>query len=268
VKVLCSVLRVSRSGFYAWRTRPESKRAARDRVLGLYVRAAFRQHRGRCGSPRLHRELRAQGEAVSRKRIARLMRSDGLVARRRRRFRVTTDSRHGLRCAPNLVARRFSTGAPNRVWVSDITYLWTEAGWAYLACVLDLGSRRIVGWSLERHLEAKLALDALRAALAHRRPRIHHSDRGVQYASYAYRAELRRHRIQSSMSRKGNCWDNAVMESFFSTLKQEINPLRFDTVEHARREIALYIDYYNTNRRHSALQYLSPLEYELKSAVP
>ncbi len=268
MKVLCSVLRVSRSGFYAWRKRPESKRAARDRVLGLYVRAAFRQHRGRLGSPRLHRELRAQGEAVSRKRIARLMRSHGLVARRRRRFRTTTNSRHGFRCSPNLIGRRFSTGAPNRVWVSDITYLWTEAGWASLACVLDLGSRRIVGFSLDRHLEARLALDALRAALATRRPRVHHSDRGVQYASNVYRAELRRYGIRSSMSRKGDCWDNAVMESFFSTLKQEIDPLRFDSVEHARREIALYIDYYNTTRRHSALQYVSPLEYELRRAVP
>jgi len=265
--VLCAVLRVSRSGFYAWRTRPESQRAQRDRVLRVHLRAAFRRHRGRCGRPRLHRELRAQGERISEKRVARLMRMDGLVARRKRRFRVTTDSRHGLRCSRNLVARRFSTGELNRMWVSDITYLWTDAGWAYLACVLDLGSRRIVGWSLDRHLESSLALSALRQALARRRPRIHHSDRGVQYASAIYRAELSRNHIASSMSRKGNCWDNAVIESFFSTLKQEIVPLRFDDHAHARREIADYVTYYNTVRRHSALQYMSPMEYELQKAV-
>ena len=267
VVVLCRVLRVSRSGFYAWHSRPESKRAARDRVLRVHLRAAFRQHKGRCGSPRLHRDLRAIGERVSRKRIARLMRLDGLMARRPRRFRRTTDSRHGFRCSPNLIRRRFATGAPNRVWVADITYLWTDAGWVYLACVLDLGSRRIVGWSLQTHLATDLALQALRAALVHRRPRIHHSDRGVQYASTGYQAELRQHRIASSMSRKGNCWDNAVMESFFGTLKQELHPLRFDDVEHARREIAEYIAYYNTSRRHSALLYVSPMEYELKRAM-
>jgi len=153
------------------------------------------------------------------------------------------------------------------VWVSDITYLWTNAGWAYLACVLDLGSRRIVGWSLHKHLGAGLALEALRAALAHRRPRTHHSDRGVQYASTAYQVELRRHEVRSSMSRKANCWDNAVMESFFSTLKRELHPLRFEDIHYARREIAEYIAYYNTTRRHSALQYLSPMEYELKLAA-
>jgi transposase InsO family protein len=163
-----------------------------------------------------------------------------------------------------LIRRRFSSGAPNRVWLSDITYLWTNAGWAYLACVLDLGSRRVVGWSLHQHLETSLPLEALRAALARRRPRIHHSDRGVQYASWRYQAELRRHGIRSSMSRRANCWDNAVMESFFSTLKQELQPLRFDDIEHAHREIAEYMAYYNTARRHSALQYLSPIEYELK----
>ena len=221
VAFMCRVLGVAPSGYYAWTARPPSKRSKRDAVLTVHVRAAFTASRRRYGSPRVHAELRATGHLVGRKRVARLMRQDGLRARARRRFVNTTQSKHKHPIAPNVVARKFEVTAPNQVWVSDLTYLRTQTGFVYLAVVLDLFARRVVGWAVSRDLDAGVAVEALRRALALRPApagMIHHSDRGVHYACADYRARLDGHGITPSMSRKGNCWDNAVAESFFSSL--------------------------------------------------
>jgi transposase InsO family protein len=271
---MCRVLTVAPSGFYAWRTRGPSARAVADAQVLEAVRVAHAESDGTYGAPRVHRELRGDGQRVGKKRIARLMRHAGLWGRAPRRRRVrTTDSRHAEPLAPNLVARHFAvadvTGprALNRVWVSDITYVPTRAGWLYLAIVLDLASRRVVGWAMRDTLEVDLALSALRMALAARRPApglIHHSDRGVHYACADYRAELARHGVIASMSRKGDCWDNAVAESFFATLELELIMRRdWRTRDEARRAIFHYIEaWYNRRRRHSTLDYLSPTSYE------
>lgn len=270
VALMCRVLRVSRSGYYAWKTRGPGARAREDQRLLIHIRAAFRRSNQKYGSPRVHAELRAEGIRCARKRVERLMRQDGLVARKRRRHRSTTDSAHSHPTAPNLLERRFGTeavGAPNRVWVGDITYVPTREGWLYLAAVLDLGTRRVVGWSMRDNLESELATDALRMALLSRRPAaglIHHSDRGVQYACGAYRDLLDAHGLMASMSRKGDCWDNAVAESFFATLEWElIDDADWHTHQEARRAIFHYIEiWYNRQRRHSTLGYRSPAEYE------
>lgn len=227
------------------------------------------------GSPRVHAELVCDGIRCGKKRVERLMREDGLVAVRPKRFRTTTDSDHGYRIAPNLLERNFGLeeiGGPDRVWASDITYVPTREGWLYLAAVLDLGSRRVVGWSMRQTLEAEIATDALQMALAGRNPEpglIHHSDRGVQYACHAYRELLDEHGIRASMSRKGDCWDNAVAESFFATLEWElIQQSDWHTRAEARRSIFGYIEaWYNRRRRHSTLGYLSPAEYEDQLAL-
>ncbi len=270
LSLMCRALGVSRSGFYAWDTREPSERARQDQRLRVYVRAAFGKSHRRYGSPRVHRQLRLHGVRCGRKRIERLMREDGLVARPRRRFRRTTDSNHALPVPGNLVARRFDVqqvDGPNRVWVSDLTYIPTREGWLYLATVLDLGTRRVVGWSMRDTLEAELALDALQMALARRCPApglVHHSDRGVQYASTAYRELLEAHGAVASMSRKGNCWDNAVAEAFFSTLEFElVEGAKWATHAQARKAIFCYIEgWYNRERLHSSLGYLSPVAYE------
>ena len=270
VRLMCRVLAVSRSGFYAWQRRPPSARGRQDQGLLVAVRAAYRKSRRTYGAPRVHRELRAAGTRVSRKRIARLMRADGLVARPRRRYVHTTDSGHGDPIAPNRVDRQFAVqavGALNRVWVSDLTYIPTRDGWLYLASVLDLGSRRCIGWAMRDTLDAELALSALQMALAARRPApgmLHHSDRGSQYACAAYRQLLDAHGILPSMSKKGDCWDNAVAESFFATLELElITQSDWRTREEARRAIFAYIEtWYNRERRHSSLDYVSPAQYE------
>lgn len=273
ISILCRVLRVSRSGFYAWRRGGEGKRKQADRRLLVEVRAVFRQHRRRYGSPRIHRELRTDKRPVSRKRIARLMREAGLRARPQRRFRITTISSGEQPPASNLLARCFDVEEPNRVWAGDITYLRLRHGWLYLAVLLDLASRKVVGWSTRSDLSAELALGALEQALLLRQPArglLHHSDQGVQYASEAYRGRLTASGIVQSMSRRGNCWDNAPVESFFSTLKTEIgcSSRAFDSREQARAEVADYIEsYYNPIRTHSALGYLSPVEYEAKRTV-
>jgi transposase InsO family protein len=220
----------------------------------------------------VHAELRAQGHVVSRKRVARLMQQEGLQARRKRRFRTTTDSKHKLPIAPNELARDFEVIAPNVAWVTDITYVWTREGWLYLAALLDLFSRRVVGWATSDNLSTTLALDALAMAVRARKPPqgvIHHSDRGCQYASEDYREALAAAGIRRSMSRKGDCWDNAVAESFFSSIKAE---LIHDADFHDRRSAAAAIDeyihvFYNRQRRHSHNDYLSPVEFELKAQI-
>ena len=263
IRIMCEVLGVSRSGYYAWAGRPESARAAADRDLAAQIRVAHEASRGRYGSPRVHAELRAQGRRVGRKRVARLMRGMGLSARRRRRFRRTTDSAHAFPVAPNLLGRDFTASAPGRVWLADLTHIRTAEGWLYLAVVLDLFSRRAIGWAMADHLGHELALAALDMAIARERPEpglVHHSDRGVQFAAHEYRRRLRRHGMLCSMSRKGDCWDNAPMESFFATLKGELVEERdYLTRDEARADVFQYIEgFYNRRRLHSGLGYLTP----------
>lgn len=267
VRVLCRALAVSRSGFYAQDTRPAARRQLTDQRLAVEIAAIHAQSRRCYGSPRVQAELRARGRCTSRKRVARLMRRAGLVGRRRRAFRVTTQSAHALPLAPNRLGRQFTTPAPDRVWVSDITYLPTADGWLYLAVVLDLFSRRVVGWATSARLSGGFALDALTMGLARRRPApgvLHHSDRGAQYAGEAYRAVLTAHRMERSMSRPGACWDNAVAESFFATLKVElVRDAAWATRADARRALFTYIEgFYNGERRHSTLGHLSPVAFE------
>ena len=263
VQVMCELLGVSRGGYCAWAGRAESARAADDRTLAAEIRAAYEASRGRYGSPRVHAELRARGRRIGRKRVARLMRGMGLAARRRRRFRRTTDSRHAFPIAPNLLERNFTAEAPDRVWLADLTYIWTAQGWLYLAAVLDLYTHRVVGWAMADHLRHELTLAALDMAIVRQRPApglVHHADRGVQYAAHGYRARLRRHGMVCSMSRKGDCWDNAPMESFFATLKGElVEAAEYDTRDEARADLFQYIEgFYNRRRLHSGLGYLTP----------
>jgi len=267
VSWMCRRLEVSRSGFYAWLKRKPSRRALEDRRLSAKVVSSFRANRGVYGSPRLVDELRADGESVGRRRVARLMKKGGLCALRPKRFRKTTDSSHTQPVVPNLVQRQFSPNSPNEIWAADITYIRTWEGWLYLAVVIDLFSRRVIGWAMANHLRTDLAISALQMAVRHRRPprgMIHHSDRGVQYASREYREFLQRHGIQCSMSRKGDCWDNAVVESFFATLKNEsLYRLVLPTRAQARWTTLDYItNFYNPRRRHSTLGNISPIEYE------
>ena len=267
VRLLCRTLAVSSSGFYAWCRRGPSLRAREDAALKANIRAAHAASGKRYGSPRIHAELKADDHRVGRNRVARLMREDGIEGQRKRRFRVTTDSRHSHPVAANELQRNFTASAPNRVWVTDITYIWTREGWLYLAAILDLFSRRVVGWSMDSCMDRGLALDALGMALRTRRPEaglVHHSDRGVQYASKDYQDELRKHGIVCSMSRKGDCWDNAVAESFFSTLKAElVHRTDYVSRSQARASVFEYIEaFYNGRRRHSALGYVSPVEHE------
>ncbi len=269
VTVLCETLGVSRSGYYAWLSRPPSARTTEDARLATELAAAHEKSRGTYGSPRLHRDLAARGHRVGRQRVERLMRENGIVAKRRRRFRRTTDSNHSNPIAPNLLARRFESEAPNLVWVTDVTCVWTAEGWLYLAAILDLCSRRVVGWATSEPNDRELALGALRVAFAVRHPApgiIHHSDRGSPYASDDYRTALVRRGFVASMSRRGDCWDNAVAESFFATLKGEhVDHEIYATRDAATRSIADYIDsFYNVQRRHSSIGYISPMEYELR----
>lgn len=275
VRLMCHALAVSVSGYYAAQQRRPSARRVTEARLRVEIRAAHASSHRRYGAPRVHRELRAQGIRVAKKRVARLMREDGLVARPKRRFVRTTDGAHAYPLAANVLARRFAVaecGGLDRVWVSDITYVPTRVGWLYLAVVLDLASRRVVGWAMRDSLHEALTLDALHMALAQRRPAaglLHHSDRGVHYASGTYRAILAAHAITSSMSRPGDCWDNAVAESFFATLEHELLAhADFHSHDVARRAIFEFIEvWYNRQRRHSSLNYLSPVQYEAQHRV-
>ena len=270
VRLMCRVLAVTPSAYYASRKRRLAARVIEDALLTLKIEAIHRASRQRYGSPRVHEELRqAQQVHCGRKRVARLMRARGLVAQRPRRFRVTTQSRHAHPVAPNLLQRKFVVAGRNRVWAGDITYVPTGEGWLYLAVLLDLHSRRVVGWAAGETLERELALAALRRALATRRPGpglVHHTDRGSQYCCGEYRAVLAAHGLVASMSRAGDCWDNAVAESFFATFKLElVAEARWATRAQALAAIAEYIEqWYNRQRRHSSLGYLSPVEYELR----
>jgi transposase InsO family protein len=269
ITTMCRVLAVSRAGYYAWCARPLCERVKADAALEARVREIHQATRGRYGSPRVHQELRALGLRCGRKRVARLMRGAGLKARSARRYRVTTQSVHRAPVAPNRLARQFDVrtiAGPDRVWAADLTYLPTQEGWLYLAVVLDLASRRVVGWALRTRLDQELALSALRMALQHRRARggLHHSDRGVQYASAAYRQLLTAAGFTASMSRLGNCWDNAVVESFFATLSKELLiDGDFASRAAASRAVFEFIEiWYNRQRRHSTLGYRTPAEYE------
>jgi transposase InsO family protein len=266
--VLCRALAVSPSGYYAAQQRPPSPRAQQDRAVLRRLHVVHAESRGTYGRPRLRRALRAEGIRLGDRRVRRLMRVGGLVARGRRRYRVTTDSTHDAPIARNLLARAFAVARPNRVWAGDITALWTTEGWLYLAVLLDLASRRVVGWAAQATMGTDLPLAALRQALERRRIRrglLHHSDRGVQYASGPYQALLRRHGMRCSMSRKGNCWDNSVVESFFRTLKTELHPRSWSTRAEARTAIADYIErFYNGQRLHSTLNYRSPAAFEAR----
>ena len=268
VATLCRVLDVSRSGFYAWQRRPLSARDRDDRRLVLHVRAAHQASGGTYGSPRVQRALRADGWQVGRHRIMRIMRAEQLQGRPRRRYRSTTDSRHATVLAPNRVQRHFQVARVNQIWAADVTAMATGSGWLYLAIVLDLCSRRVIGWATSGRLDTPLVLLALRRALAQRqRPRgvIHHSDRGSAYASIVYQQALHAAQLQPSMSRVGDCWDNAPVESFFSTLKRElVHHVHWATRELATTALARYIDgFYNPYRLHSSLNYQSPAGFEM-----
>jgi len=269
---LCEVLKASRSGYYAWSRRPPSPAAVRRDRLVAEIRRAHGESRDTYGSPRVYRALKARGVPCCENTVAKLMKAQGVRPKARRPFAVkTTDSRHDRPVAPNTLNREFYPDRPDAVWTADITYVPTAEGWLYLAVVLDLFSRRVVGWATADHLRSELACDALRMALTHRRPGeglLHHSDRGAQYASEEYQRLLAGHGVEPSMSRTGNCWDNAVTESFFSTAKRELTHHEsYATREEARRSLFEYIEvFYNRQRLHSTLGYRSPAAYEVRFA--
>ena len=267
VRLMCRVLRVSPGGYDDWRGRPQSLRAARHDALVVSIKAIHGEVKARYGSPRIHAELVARGKPCCVNTVARLMRWEGIAAKTKRKFRVTTDSNHDRPVAENVLNREFEPEAPNQTWTADITYVPTSEGWLYLAVVEDLYSRRIVGWSMSARIDSRLVVDALEMALARRLPGeglVAHSDRGSQYASEHYQRILAGHGITCSMSRRANCWDNAPMESFFASLKKELTRGEiFATRQEAKASIFEYIEvFFNRIRRHSSLRYMSPVEYE------
>ncbi len=266
VRTMCRVLKVSPSGYYAYRGREPSERTKKDAQMKVHITTIHEQSDGTYGSPRIHEQLRHDFE-VGRDRVARLMRELQLCGTPKRRYQVTTDSAHDAPVAPNLLQRDFEAERPNQRWATDITYVWTWQGWMYVAVVIDLFSRRIVGWAMKPHLRTELALEALRMALGRRMPEpglVHHSDRGVQYAAHRYQNVLHQHGLVCSMSRKGDCWDNAVTESFFARLKTELlHRQSWPTARAAKDAVARYIEgWYNPRRLHSSLGYLSPIQFE------
>lgn len=268
--VMCNVLGVSESGFYAWRKRPASQRQREDARLREEIRQVFVTHRGRYGSPRIQRELKDQGRSLSRKRVARLMREADISAKRKPRRALTTRRDLSHPVAPNVLNREFTASEPNQKWVTDITYIPTMQGWLYLAVILDLYSRAVVGWSMSASCNEELVARALQMAIGRRCPQaglLHHSDRGSQYTSHIYRHRLEQAGMIVSMSRKGNCWDNAVMESFFGSLKEEcVGSTVYPSHEYARGSLFEFLEvYYNQQRRHSSLDYVSPLTYEQRA---
>jgi putative transposase len=267
VEVMCQVLEASRSGYYVWRTGRVSPRQLRREQLLAEIIRIYEESRGNYGSPRITRELRKKGIVVNHKTVEELMKENGIAAKRKRKFKATTNSNHDLPVARNLLKRKFKAKKPDHAWVGDITYVPTDEGWLYLATCIDLFSRKVVGWSMSSRMTADIVVDAFRMATFRQKrkaPRIMHSDRGSQYASEAFRAELKRHRCKQSMSRKGDCWDNAVAESFFGALKTElIHQMKYKTREEARLSIFDYIEmFYNRRRLHSYLNYVSPDEFE------
>jgi putative transposase len=272
VRLMCRVLAVSTAGYYAWRGRPESRRAAANRTLLSTIRVLHQDSRQTYGSPSIWQALVRRGQRVGEHRVARLMRQDGIRAKTVKKWRATTHSAHRLPVAANTLQRQFTVPQPNRVWAGDITYVWTMEGWLYLAVLLDLYSRRVIGWAMGQRLTGELAEQALTMALANRAPRaglVHHSDRGSQYAATSYQRLLTGYGLIPSMSRKGNCWDNACVESFFGTLKRELVYHRhYATRDAAKQDIFEYIEvFYNRQRRHSTLGYHSPAEFEARGAV-
>ena len=272
VRTMCAVLEVSHSGYYAWRDRPDSARDVADRGLAAEIRRIHADNRAVYGSPRVHAALRAEGRRVGVNRVARLMRRHGIQGRHKRRAPRTTDSKHALPVAPNLLDRQFTATAPNQVWLADITYIPTGEGWLYLAVVLDLFARRVVGWAMSETMPQELTIAALHMAITSRRSGpglVHHSDRGSQYAAHAYRRLLDKHGMLCSMSRKGDCWDNAPMESFFGSMKTELgDDIVFETRQDAKRTIFSFIEtFYNRRRLHSAIGYRSPVEMEQIAAA-
>ena len=272
IAMMCRLLEVSTSGYYAWRRRTTSQRARADAVLLVRIREIHAASLRTYGAPRIHAELAAEGAAVGRKRVARLMHGAGLAGVSRRKGPRTTQRREGDRPAPDLVDRKFSAEAPDRLWVADITYLPTWAGFLYLAVVLDAFSRRVVGWAMATHLRTSLVLDALEMALKQRQPKdlIHHSDQGSQYTSIAFGNRCRKAGLRPSMGSVGDCYDNALCESFFATLECElIDRRRWRTQAQARTEVFAFIEgWYNPRRRHSSIDYLSPIDYERKHQSP
>ena len=272
VKVMCEVMQVSRSGYYAYvQMQKRVDRGNRERLL-VKVKAIHKASGQSYGSRRIGKALRDDGEMVGRYQTRTLMREAGIEVKVKRRYKATTDSKHQYPLAENLLDRQFEVSTPNRVWASDISYLWTHEGWLYLAVVLDLFSRRIVGWSLSNRMKVDLVSNALRMAIGCRKPPkglLHHSDRGSQYACQDYQQLLKQQGITPSMSRKGNCWDNAVVERFFRSLKYErINDVRYRTREEAKRDVVDYIEmFYNSRRYHSYLGYRSPADYEKLAEV-
>jgi putative transposase len=267
VRRLCEVLDVTPGGFYAWRARPRSAREQRRDGLVVQLRAVHREMKARYGSPRLHAELVARGQKCCVNTVAKLMHAHGIAAKTARKFRSTTDSDHDRPVAANVLDRQFEPAAANRAWAADITYIPTREGWLYLAAVEDLYSRRVVGWAMGERIDSRLVADALAMAVGRRCPGeglVAHSDRGSQYASEHYRRVLASHGITCSMSRRGNCWDNAPMESFFASLKKElVHDEDYQTRAEAKASVFEYIEaFYNRVRRHSALGYVSPTDYE------
>lgn len=264
---MCRLLNVSRSGYHAWRTRPESRRSRENRSLEAKIRVLHAASHGIYGAPRIYQDLVDDGIRCGKNRVARIMRKLGIRSRSKRKFKATTDSRHNFPVAPNLLNQNFTAQAPDRIWTGDITYIPTDEGWLYLAVLLDLYNREVVGWSASSRMTRQLVIDALQTALGRRNPGkdlLHHTDRGSQYASADYQKILKEHGMICSMSRKGNCYDNAVMESFFARLKSEwINHHRYHSRSEATRSLFYYLEiFYNRKRRHSSIDYVTPQEYE------
>jgi transposase InsO family protein len=265
---MCRVLEVSPSGYYAWRHRPESLRARENRKLVYEIKAIHKQNRGVYGSPRIHAELKDRKKQVSKNRVARLMHENNIKAKQKRKYKATTNSNHNHPVNPNLLQRKFDAEAPNQKWLADITFIPTREGWLYLAAILDLYSKMIVGWSMSSRMTEKLVLNALQMAVGRRHPQpglIHHSDQGCQYASNNYQQKLKSYGMIGSMSRKGNCWDNSPMESWFHSLKTELVMHRdYQTKTQAKADIFEYTEvFYNRSRRHSSLGYMNPEQYEV-----
>tara|TARA_Y100000052_G_scaffold26981_1_gene33228 strand:+ start:490 stop:1347 length:858 start_codon:yes stop_codon:yes gene_type:complete len=271
VNRLCEIMDVSPRGYRAWRSRPASRQQRTDMVLLAHIREQFRLSLGSYGRPRMTEELKELGFDVGHRRIGRLMRQNRITVKRNKKFKATTDSNHSFNIAPNLLNRDFYADRPNQKWAGDISYVWTQEGWLYLAVILDLHSRRVIGWAVSSRMKRDLAIRALNMAIALRRPHkgcIHHTDRGSQYCSHDYQKILRQHGFKVSMSGTGNCYDNAAVETFFKTIKAELLWQRsWRTRRDAEMAIFEYINgFYNPRRRHSALGWKSPLAFEAKAA--